>query len=123
MPTLRFAARLGSLLLAGMLASACSKPTPTDGNPTIGGEAPAAPATKGGSVTGMPDPGVAIPQPPPLATPQVQAEDTATADANTPATADNSDPTMQPGNPRTRTACAPAATANATSTAEPMPGK
>ena len=123
MPTLRFAARLGSLLLAGMLASACSKPTPTDGNPTIGSEALPAPATKGGSVTGMPDPGVAIPQPPPLATPQVQAEDTATADANTPATADNSDPTMQPGNPAPALPAPPAATTNTTPTAEPVPGK
>lgn len=41
MPTLRFAARLGSLLLAGMLASACSKPTPTDGNPTNRQRSPA----------------------------------------------------------------------------------
>ena len=123
MPTLLFAARLGSLLLAGILASACSKPTTTDGNQIIGSETLPAPAAKGGSVTGMPDPGVATPQPPPLATPQVQAEDTEAADTGTPAAANNSDQTVQPANPAPALPAPPAATANATSTAEPVPSK
>ena len=123
MPTLHFAARLGSLLLAGILVSACSKQPTTDGSQATGTETLPAPAANGGSVTGMPDPGVATPQPPPLDTPQVPAEATTPADATSPAAIDPNNTAPSPAGPAPASPAPPVTSATVPAPAEPVSQK
>ena len=113
MLALRIATSLGSLLLGCTLLTACNNPKTTGSTQATGEDSLPAPAAQGGSVTGMPDPGVARARPAPV---EVIATETSAlpeeGDAMTAASTDGTDPQLPP-EPLPQALAEPAAQAQA----------
>ncbi len=114
MLALRIATSLGSLLLGCTLFTACNNPKTTGSTQATGEDSLPAPAAQGGSVTGMPDPGVATPQPAPIDTNTPAEDSTAVTDAGAqPDTGTASDTTPASNSPAAVPAQPSASTTNA----------